>query len=91
MNEIISCCSNCPLQHGNQLALSVCLQVYKLCAEREDLPQGRKDGSLETIRERRIVLLTKSKDALYLTLDRIRGDRFHVCFYFLMLASSIAY
>jgi len=30
------------------------------------------------IHERRILLLTKSKDALYLTLDRIRGDRFHV-------------
>jgi len=43
------------------------------------LPQPRTDDSQETIRERRIALLTKSKDALYLTLDRIRGDRFHVC------------
>ena len=59
--------------------LSHCLQVYKLCAEHEALPQIRKDGSEETIRERRIMMLTKSKDALYLTLDRIRGDRFHVC------------
>jgi len=42
------------------------------------LPQIRKDGSEETIRERRIMMLTRSKDALYLTLDRIRGDRFHV-------------
>ena len=42
------------------------------------MPQTRKDGCEETIHERRILLLTKSKDALYLTLDRIRGDRFHV-------------
>jgi len=48
----------------------------------------RKDGSEETIRERRIVLLTKSKDALYLTLDRIRGDRFHVCCHLTLRRSS---
>jgi len=66
-------------QDDSQFVLYHCLQVYKLCAEHEALPHIRKDGSEEAIRDRRIVLLSRSKDALYLTLDRIRGDRFHVC------------
>jgi hypothetical protein len=52
------------------------LQIYKLIATGH---KSYDEDCSEVERENHIMLLTRAKDALYHTLDRLRGDRLHVC------------
>jgi len=56
---------------------SVCVQLYKTLAVQE-LGNRSLDETNDGERIKQTALLNKAKDALYLTLDRLKGDENHV-------------
>lgn len=52
-------------------------QIYRQLADDEPMNQSQYDLD-DSVRESQTALLTKARDALYITMDRIRGNRLHV-------------
>lgn len=51
-------------------------QAYKKLAA-EEFGNKPRESITSEMRSRHIILLTRARDALYLTLDRVRGDKKH--------------
>ena len=64
------------------------IQLYKKLADSE-LGDTCLDETVGDERERQVALLTQARNSLYETLDRIRGDRFHVSNFYRICKSTI--